>query len=169
MKKIRLTESELVSLIHRMVNEAMSDIDYILDKISQGGMESLTDKERQYLQHYSETGQYMDVENEETQDFLIGNEFVGETFKDTIKDVPVSFTYEMTEDTEKGMIHTGYLTVYQDEYYGEIFCDRDGTFMFANFESPEETDLFEDYYEIQGELEMFLQNVCENLKSDPTT
>jgi len=168
MKKIRLTESELVSLIKRMVNEAMSDIDYILDKISQGGMESLTDKEKQYLQHYSETGQYIDDE-EETEDFLGVSEFVGETFSDRIKDAPVSFTYEMTEDTEKGMIHTGYLTIYQDEYYGEIFCDNDGTFMFANFESPEDTDLFEDYYEIQGELEMFLQNVCENLKSDPTT
>ena len=38
MKKITLTESQLVSLIQRMVNEAMSDIDVILDKISQGGM-----------------------------------------------------------------------------------------------------------------------------------
>lgn len=168
MKKVRLTESELISLISKMVNEAMSDIDFILDKIGQGGMESLSDKEKQYLKHYSETGQYMDNE-EETEDFLVGNEFVGETFKDNIKDAPVSFTYEMTEDTKKGMIHTGYLTVYQDEYYGEIFCDDNGTFMFANFESPEETDLFEDYYKIQGELEMFLQNVCENLKSDPTT
>lgn len=168
MKKVRLTESELVSLISKMVNESMSDIDFILDKIGQGGMESLSDKEKQYLKHYSETGQYMDDE-EESEDFLGVNEFVGETFSDRIKDAPVSFTYEMTEDTEKGMIHTGYLTIYQDEYYGEIFCDDNGTFMFANFESPEETDLFEDYYKIQGELEMFLQNVCENLKSDPTT
>lgn len=165
MKKIRLTESELISLIERMVNEAMSDIDNILDKISQGGMESLSDKEKNYLKHYSETGEYMDIEDEEEME----TSFEGETYRDKIKDAPISFTYEMTEDTKKGMIHTGYLTVYQDEYYGEIFCDDNGTFMFANFESPEETDLFEDYYKIQGELEMFLQNVCENLKSDPTT
>jgi len=169
MKKIILTESELVSLIKRVVSEAMSDIDFILDKISQGGMESLTDKEKQYLQHYSETGQYMDVEDEEDVNVFGNNEFIGEKFSDVIKDTSVSFVYEMTEDTEKGMIHTGYLTVNQDEYYGEIFCDDQGTFMFANFESSEETDLFEDYYKIQGELEMFLQNVCENLKSDPTT
>jgi NADH-quinone oxidoreductase subunit D len=52
---------------------------------------------------------------------------------------------------------------------GEIFCDDEGTFMFANFESPEGTELFEDYNKIQGELEMFFQNVSENLKSDPTT
>jgi hypothetical protein len=165
MKKVTLTESQLVSLIQKMVNEAMSDIDVILDKISQGGLESLTDREKEYLKHYSETGEYMDVEDEEE----IGPSFEGETFNDRIKDAPVSFTYEMTEDAEKGVIHTGYLTVYQDEYYGEIYCDDDGTFMFARFESPEDTDLFEDYYKIQGELEMFLQNVCESLKSDPTT
>jgi hypothetical protein len=165
MRKITLTESELISLIQKMVNEAMSDIDNILDKISQGGMESLSDKEKEYLKHYSETGEYMDIEDEEE----IESSFEGESFRDRIKDARVSFTYEMTEDTEKGMIHTGYLTVNEDEYYGEIFCDGDGTFMFANFESPEETDLFEDYYKIQGELEIFLQNVCENLKQDPTT
>ena len=165
MKKIRLTESELVSLIQRMVNEAMSDIDNILDKISQGGMESLSDSEKEYLKHYSETGEYMDIEDEED----MGPSFEGESFKDTINDAPVSFTYESTEDTEMGMVHTGYLTIYQDEYYGEIFCDEDGTFMDDNFESPEETNLKEDYYKILGEIEMFLQNVCENLKSDPTT
>ena len=166
MKKITLTESQLVSLIQRMVNEAMSDIDLILDKISQGGMESLSDMEKEYLRHYSETGEYMDVEDEEE---VMESYFEGETFKTRIKDAPISFTYEMTEDAEQGMVHTGYLTIYQDEYYGEIFCDEDGTFMDANFESPEETNLKEDYYKILGEIEMFLQNVCENLKSDPTT
>lgn len=165
MKKIRLTESELVSLIQKMVNESMSDIDVILDKISQEGMESLTQQEKEYLRHYSTTGEYMDIEDEEEME----TSFEGESFKDMINDTPVSFTYEMTEDTERGMIHTGYLTIYQDEYYGEILCDEVGTFIDANFESPEETGLFEDYNKIQGELEMFLQNVCENLKSDPTT
>jgi len=164
MRKIRLTESELVSIIQRIVKESMSDIDSILDKIGQGGMDSLSDKEKQYLKHYSETGDYMDTEDEE-----IIPSFEGDTFSDKINDAPVSFTYEVTEETGKGIIHAGYLTIYQDEYYGEIFCDDEGTFMFANFESPEETDLFEDYYKIKGELEMFLQNICENLKSDPTT
>ena len=163
MKKIRLTESELVSLIQKMVNEAMSDIDNILDKIGQGGMESLSPQEKEYLQHYSTTGEFMDFEDEEE------TSFEGEKFKDRINDAPVSFTYEMTEEAEKGIIHTGYFTIHQDEYYGEIFCDDYGTFMFANFESPGGTELFEDYYEIQGEIEMFLQNVCENLKADPTT
>jgi hypothetical protein len=74
MKKIRLTESELVSLIQKMVNEAMSDIDNILDKISQEGMESLSQQEKEYLRHYSETGEYMDVEDEE--DSLEVSQFV---------------------------------------------------------------------------------------------
>lgn len=165
MRKIRLNESQLVSLIKRMVNEAMSDIDNILDKISQGGMESLSDSEKNYLKHYSETGEYIDVEDEEE----MRPSFEGETFSDRIKDAPVSFTYEVTEETDKGLIHTGYLTIYQDEYYGGILCDEVGTFMDANFESPEGIELFEDYYKIQGELEMFFQNVCENLKDDLTT
>ena len=165
MKKITLTESQLVSLIKKMINEAMSDIDNILDKISQEGMESLTQQEKEYLRHYSTTGEYMDIEDEDEME----TSFEGETFKDRIKDAPVSFTYEVTEEVEKGLVHTGYITVYQDEYYGEILCNEVGTFIEANFESPEGTELFEDYNEIQGELEMFLQNVCENLKSDPTT
>ena len=165
MKKITLTESEFISLIKKMVNEAMSDIDIILDKISQEGMESLTQQEKEYLRHYSTTGEYMDIEDEEE----IEPSFEGETFKDRIKDAPVSFTYEVTEETEEGLAHTGYITVYQDEYYGEILCNEVGTFIDANFESPEGTGLFEDYYEIKEELEMFLQNVCENLKDDLTT
>ena len=165
MKKITLTESQLVSLIQRMVNESMSDIDVILDKIGQDGMESLSDMEKEYLRHYSETGEYMDIEDEEEME----PSFEGESFKDMINDAPVSFTYEMTEDTEQGMAHTGYLTIYQDEYYGEILCDEVGTFIDANFESPEETNLKEDYYKIIGEIEMFLQNVYETLQSDPTT
>ena len=65
MRKIRLTESKLISLIERIVNEAMSDIDNILDKISQGGLESLTPQEKEYLKYYSKTGEYMDVEDDE--------------------------------------------------------------------------------------------------------
>jgi hypothetical protein len=131
MKKITLTESQLITLIKKMVNEAMSDIDVILDKISQGGMESLSDNEKDYLRHYSETGKYMDIEDEYDEE----SSFEGESFRDRIKDAPVSFTYEVTEETDKGIIHAGYFTIYEDEYYGEIFCDGDGTFMFVNFES----------------------------------
>ena len=165
MKKITLTESQLVLLIQRMVNEAMSDIDMILDKISQGGMESLSDMEKEYLKHYSETGEYMDVEDKEKTE----SSFEGESFKDRIKDASVNFIYEVTEETENGMAHTGYFTIYEDEYYGEILCNEVGTFIDANFESPDGVNLFDDYYKIQGEIEMFFQNVCENLKDDLTT
>lgn len=55
MKKIiRLSESELVKVIHDIVSEAnfrnQSEVDVILDKISKSGMDSLTDKEKQILQ-----------------------------------------------------------------------------------------------------------------------
>jgi hypothetical protein len=168
MKKIKLTEQELVKLINKMVNEAMSDMDKILDKIAASGYESISDKEKKYLDYYSKTGQFNDDVEDEF-DKYTHPRFEGPSFSERIKDAPVSFTYETTEETENGIVHVGYFTIYEDEYYGEIFCDENGTFKYAHFESPEEVDLFEDYYKIQGELEMFFQNVCEELKADPTT
>ena len=168
MKKIRLTESELVKLINRMISEAMSDIDGILEKIGESGYESLSNKEKEYLNHYSKTGQFMDDAEDEF-DKYSHPRFEGPSFSDRIKDAPVSFTYETTEETENGMAHVGYLTIYEDEYYGEIFCDDNGTFKYAHFESPEEVNIFEEYYKIQNEIELFLQNVCEEIKADPTT
>jgi hypothetical protein len=166
MKKIRLTESKLISLIERMVNEAMSDIDNILDKINSG--ESLSNYEKKYIDHYSNTGQFLENAEDEF-DKYSHPRYEGPSFSDRIKDAPVSFTYETTEDTESGIVHVGYFTVYDDEYYGEIHCDEYGTFKYAKFESPEQVDLFEDYYKIESELEMFFQNICEELKADPTT
>ena len=167
-KKIRLTESELVSLIKKMVNESMSKLDKILDMISQGGMGSLSVEDKEFLSHYSKTGKFLEYPEDEF-DKYSHPRYEGPSFSDKIKDAPVSFSYETTEDTESGIVHVGYLTVYEDEYYGEIHCNEYGTFKYAKFESPEQVDLFEDYYKIQGELEMFFQNICEELKADPTT
>ena len=59
-KVIRLTESELINVIKKIINEGQSEIDSILDKISRVGFDDLSDKEKNYLRHYSETGQYSD-------------------------------------------------------------------------------------------------------------
>jgi len=159
MKKIRLTESELVSLIQRMVNEAMSDIDNILDKISQDGMESLSPQEKEYLRHYSETGEYMDIEGEEESSFEGEN-----VFSDSIDGVNMKFKYESTEDTEDEMIHSGYLEINNDEFYGEIYCDLEGDYSSCNFEDPDGVNLFEKYEGLEHEVEYFLDNVCDEIK-----
>ena len=56
MKKIiRLTESDLVRLVKRVINEKrfanQSEVDRILDKISSEGMDSLTPDEKEILQN----------------------------------------------------------------------------------------------------------------------
>jgi len=157
MKKIKLTESELVSLIQKMVNEAMSDIDNILDKISQSGMESLSPQEKEYLQHYSTTGEYMDIEDEEDS----SSEGV---FFDSISGVNMKFKYESTEDTEDEIIHSGYLEIDGDEFYGEIYCDPEGDYSTCNFEDPDGVNLFEKYEGLEHEVEYFLDNVCDEIK-----
>ena len=157
MKKIRLTESQLVSMIYKMVNEAMSDIDNILDKISQGGMESLSPQEKEYLRHYSETGEYMDVADEE--------DYVSEgVFSDSISGINMKFKYESTEDTEDEIIHSGYLEIDGDEFYGEIYCDPEGDYSTCNFEDPDGINLFEKYEGLEREVESFLYSVCDEIK-----
>lgn len=56
MKKIvRLSESDLVKLVKKVINENkfenQSDVDKVLDKINKFGMESLTADEREFLQN----------------------------------------------------------------------------------------------------------------------
>ena len=56
MKKIiRLTESDLIRLVKRVINERsfanQSEVDRILDKISAEGMDSLTPEEKEILQN----------------------------------------------------------------------------------------------------------------------
>jgi hypothetical protein len=157
MKKITLTESQLVSMIYKMVNEAMSDIDNILDKISQGGMESLSDTEKEYLRHYSETGEYMDIEDDE--------DYASEgVFSDSISGINMKFKYESTEDIEDEIIHSGYLEIDGDEFYGEIYCDPEGDYSTCNFEDPDGINLFEKYEGLEREVESFLYSVCDEIK-----
>jgi hypothetical protein len=159
MKKIKLTESELVSLIQKMVNEAMSDIDNILDKISQSGMESLSPQEKEYLQHYSTTGEYMDIEGEEDSSYEGEN-----VFSDSIDGINMKFKYESTEDAMDEIIHSGYLEINNDEFYGEIYCDPEGVYSTCNFEDPDGVNLFEKYEGLENEIETFLYSVCDEIK-----
>ena len=89
-KVIRLTESELINVIKKIINEGQSEIDSILDKISRVGFDDLSDKEKNYLRHYSETGQYID-------DDLITTKSVMDyesQFSDNISGLELKFKYE---------------------------------------------------------------------------
>jgi glycyl-tRNA synthetase alpha subunit len=76
----------------------------------------------------------------------------------------MKFKYESTEDTEDEMIHSGYLEINNDEFYGEIYCDLEGDYSSCNFEDPDGVNLFEKYEGLEHEVEYFLDNVCDEIK-----
>jgi hypothetical protein len=162
-KVVRLTESELINVIQRIIQEGQSEIDSILDKINRVGFEGLTPKEQSYLRHYSETGEYKDDEELVTRSQSFDYEH---KFSNKIDGVDMTFKYESTEDTPDEMIHSGYLEINNDEFYGEIYCDPDGTYSTCNFEDGDGVNLFEKYEGLEHEVENFLDNVCEEIKGN---
>ena len=68
-KVIRLTESDLIKIVNRVLAEDrfknQSSVDAILDKISQSGYDSLSDKEKSILKNPDDES-LMDSEDEET-------------------------------------------------------------------------------------------------------
>jgi hypothetical protein len=161
-KVIRLTESELINVIKHIIKEGQSEIDSILDKISRVGYEELNQKEKDYLRHYSETGQYSD-DDLVTPKSMLDYE---STFSDTISGVEMKFKYEVTEDTPDEIIHTGYLMINEDEFYGEIYCGSDGNYSACNFETMDGENLFEKYEGMEHELELFLEGVCNEINGN---
>jgi hypothetical protein len=162
-KVVRLTESELINVIKRIITEGQSEIDSILDKINRVGFDGLTPKEQSYLRHYSETGEFKDDEELVTRSQSFDYEH---KFSNKIDGVDMTFKYESTEDTPDEMIHSGYLEINNDEFYGEIYCDIDGTYSTCNFEDGDGVNLFEKYEGLEHEVEYFLDNVCEEIKGN---
>jgi hypothetical protein len=117
MKKIiKLTESDLTRIVKRIIQENQSKIDDILDKISRDGYEKLTPKEKQYLKHYSETGEYPDddLTTRKSMEDYKGEPF---TFGDKVRDTLGSFVgIPKTPDSLKVLAHKILYKVENGEY-----------------------------------------------------
>ena len=165
MKKLKLTESQLKYIVNNLLNEGIGEIDQILDKINKSGMSSLTDKEKKYLDHYSMNNEFLDDEELTTTKSVVDQ---GETwvFKGQEGIPSMNFKYESTEENVDEILHSGYLNVNNDEYYGEIYCDTEGTYSLCNFESAEGENVFERYEGLEHEIGTFLSIVCNDLKGD---
>ena len=94
-------------LTYSMFKESQEYTDKILDKISQYGIDSLTNKEKEFLDSHK------DGKEEETFN-RIKNEF-----SDTIGDIKVKFIYENTDKDD------GFLT-----HYGKLILNNGGTYEF---------------------------------------
>ena len=163
--KIKLSENQISRLIKKVVKEGQQEIDAILDKINKVGLENLSKKEREYLDYHSTTGGYLKDEDLITSSDRVSS---GETWTfDGVPGIPeMSFQYETTEENVDEIIHTGFFTINNDPYYGEIYCDTEGNFSLCNFESDESENLFEKYEGLEHEIESFLSIVCNDLKGD---
>ena len=162
--KVKLTENQISKLVKKVVKEGQNEIDAILDKINLVGVEGLSKKEREYLDHHATTGKFLDKESL-TSSHQIAQ--YGETWYFQHPGMPTyQFKYEVTEETPDEIIHTGYLNVNNDEYYGEIFCDTEGEYSVCNFNDSEGENVFEKYEGLEKEIEIFLQVVCNDLKDE---
>ena len=166
--KIIITEEQILNIVKRVVNESQEKIDSILDKINQVGIEKLSKKEMEYLDYHAKTGGYLDDEELITSLDRVPS---GETWVfDGVPGIPkMEFQYETTEEDIDEVIHTGYLSINDDPFYGEIYCNSEGNYSMCNFESDESVNLFETYEGLEREIEAFLSTVCDDLKGDLMT
>jgi hypothetical protein len=168
MKKVSITEEQILNIVKRILQEGQNEIDAILDKINRVGVEGLSKKEKEYLDYHANTGDYLDDKELTT---AIDRVSSGETWVfDGVQGIPtMEFKYETTEENIDEIVHTGYLTVNNDPFYGEIYCDNEGNYSLCNFESDESVNLFETYEGLEREIEAFLSTVCDDLKGDLMT
>ena len=166
--KIIITEEQILNIVKRVVNESQEKIDAILDKINKVGVGGLSKKEMEYLDYHAKTGSYLDDEELITSLDRVSS---GETWVfDGVPGIPkMEFQYETTEEDIDEVIHTGYLSINDDPFYGEIYCDSEGNYSMCNFESDESVNLFETYEGLEREIEAFLSTVCDDLKGDLMT
>ena len=133
MKKVlRLTESELVSLVNKVITEAkrlknQDIIDAILDKISSQGIDSLTKTEKYILDNPDD-----DLDKTEDSDFM-SHEL------DCLKSY-IEFMFEPSD-------------VETDEDGNYVNHEGGDLYVWNNNETPEDTeDCFERFFDYLGEL-----------------
>lgn len=194
-KKIQLTESELVGLIHNILKEFTEKhselLNPLLEKINQIGYEELSDIEKKMIDSISQdnldTDEIMMMVNrkiaarEELSDVeqIFFDEYAAvpdESFKDIdMGDYKIDFEYTSTEENteEDEIIHNGKIFIQsEDEDYpeevfeGEIYCDGEGNYAACIFEDEEGVNIFEKYESFEDFIEQAMNQICENLKQN---
>lgn len=141
-------------LTYNMFKESQEYTDEILDKISKNGIDSLTDKEREFLDSHK------DGKEDETYEKIINE------FSETIGNIEIKFIYEDTDKDDGFLTHYGKLILKDDKVYefdGSI-TEFEGTFI-TDFEN----DIINDWIVMEGmeyEYEQFIEYIFGKLDNN---
>jgi len=157
---IILTESQ-----YRILLENQEEVDRILDKISDGGYESLNIDEKRYLDAFSKHKGKPDEFVDPSESY---NKREGERFTSSFNHIPkieFIFDYEENSDDETALYGTIYFK--DKEYIGGLFLNKMGHLIDFDFydinEEPEsihdDVGRFQDEIEgIEPEVKMFFED-----------
>jgi hypothetical protein len=194
-KKIRLTESQLISFIKNIIKEFREKypelLNPLLEKVGEVGYEGLSNIERKMIDNISQdtldTDEIMMMVNrkiargEELSDVeqIFFDEYAAvpdESFEDIdMGDYKIDFEYNSTEENPEDdeIVHKGKIYVQSDDedypeevFFGEIYCDSEGNYMACNFADEEGVNLFEKYEAFEDFIEQAMEHICNNLKSN---
>lgn len=135
------------------LNENEALLNSILDKISANGIDSLSPRERQFLNNQKDD--VVDTDLETRLDVDNGNEFR------SLRNPTLGFSYHNTTTEDFYIIHMGVLHVNDNNYSVALLCDEnDGSFSHAHFDD-EDVDVKWGLGAMDEEAEVFLANeVC---------
>jgi hypothetical protein len=146
-------------LTYNMFKESQEYTDQILDKISQHGLDSLTSKEKEFLDSHKD--------GKEDETFKkIKNEFSDILWRESGDDIKIKFIYEDTDKEDGFLTHYGKLVLEDDKTYefdGSI-TEFDGTFI-TDFEN----DSINDWMIMEGmeyEYEQFIEYIFGELSDN---
>lgn len=143
---------------YKILKEYQDVLDVILDKISAEGLDSLTHKERAYLEDLRKTGQLGDLGNptENKKGFEIESE---------IESLPdMKFTFYEANDTDIETEYYGAIEFMDRTFVGSIVTDPDSNITSVEFyDFKDNTDLMVFLEGMEPELMYFLNDVVEKL------
>lgn len=150
--RIIITENQLKTIV-----ENQKVLDQILDKISAEGIDSLTFREREYLDKYSKG---------KAPDDLGGdiNYKKGTTIKSSLPQVAdFTFVFQEVNETDENIEYYGIIYFGGNEYIGAFVCDKNNNLESIEFwiwgnDDQDPINLLDDAQGLEHELEVFFES-----------
>jgi hypothetical protein len=161
--KFILTESQ-----YKRIVESQKVVDRILEKITQGGYESLSIDEKRYLKYYSEHTSKGGDPEKFVDPSEVYDEREGEVFKGMLADQPIQFTFSEESTDGEDVDYYGEIQFGGKEYLGVFTTDSRGYLKgvdFYNVDDEEDYRLQDVIEGLEHELEMFFyEDVISHLR-----